>query len=113
MLEKSSRTSIKRNCNYKFPTFGSDDKYNGSLAFFRFFSSAFLFFPLLPIVKILYPWLCQCGVLKHFEVIIIYQSILHKDDLKPGLILMVVFTFQVVVFQRDNDGSTYNYMKIL
>ena len=34
-------------------------------------------------------------------------------DLKPGLILMVVFPFQVVVFQRDNDGSTYNYMKIL
>ena len=74
--------------------------------FLDFFSGSLLCLSLLPIVKRLYPWLCQCGLLKHFEVLIIYQSALHTDALRPGFILMAVFTFQVVVLKRDYDGST-------
>ena len=53
------------------------------------------------------------GLLKHFEVIIIYQSTLYTDALRPGFILMAVFTFQIIVFQCNYDGSTKNYKKIL
>ena len=48
--------------------------------------------------------MCQCGHLQHFEVLIIYLSALHTDDLRPGFILMAVFTFQVVVLKRDYGG---------
>ena len=36
----------------------------------------------------------------------VYQSIIHPDALRHGFILMVVLTFQIVVFQRDYDSST-------
>ena len=37
---------------------------------------------------------------------VIYQSILHMDALRPGFITMAMSTFQVVVSQRDCNGST-------
>ena len=114
MLKKPALTCVKRSCNYNFLTFGSNDKQKGSFLFLDFFRH----FPLLAVpidckkIISLTRWLCQWGLLKHLEVII-YQSLLHTDALRPGFILMVVFTFQVVVLKRDNDGSTWNYMKIL
>ena len=33
-------------------------------------------------------------------------NFIYTDALRPGFILMDVFTFQVVVFQRDNGGGT-------
>jgi len=112
-LKKPALTSIKPSCNYNFLTLGSDDKGKVLFAFLDFFSCISLSWSLLPIVKRLYPWLCQCGLLKHFEVLIIYQSALHTDALRPGFILMAVFTFQVVVLKRNHDGSAQNYMNIL
>ena len=73
---------------------------------FQIFSGVSLCWSLLPIVKRFYPWLCQCGLLKHFEILIIYQSALHTDGQRPGFILMAVFTFQVVGLKSDYDGST-------
>ena len=113
MLKKPALTCIKRSCNYNFLTLGIDDKYKDNLRFLHIFCGCYFCWSLLWIVKRLYPLLCQCGLLKHFEVIIIYQSTLYTDALRPGFILLAVFTFQIVVFQCDYDGSTKNYMKIL
>ena len=92
--------------NYNFITLSGDDRRAVSFAFLDFFSAVSHCWSILPIVKRLYHWFCQCGLLKRFEVLIIYQSALHTDALRFGFILMAVFTFQVVVLKRNYDGST-------
>ena len=105
-VEKHALTCIKQSVNYIFFTFSGDDKRSpGRIFFLDFVSKPSLCWSLLLIVNRLYPWLCHCGILKHFEIIIIDQSILLTDVLRPGFILMNVWAFQVAIFPHENEDS--------
>ena len=74
--------------------------------FYRFFFRLFTLFVITPDCKKIIPLAVSVWPFETLRSININQSALHTDSLRPGFILMVVFTFQVVVLKRDNDGST-------